>query len=177
MDKVASVTTVAVGDGSGPELFDWVLEVVNEGPDPAVGVVVNDIIPSSLTITGVSSSYFTCSTSGQTVNCTRDTMPPSGRPGTITVSVSLPDSAAAGAIENVANVTSNVPDPNLDNSDDAVVDVVAQQPLRDPGAAAGDAAPDRFERHQPDAQDRSAAPRIGAVGVLGACRRRGVTVG
>ncbi|MCB0966966.1 MAG: DUF11 domain-containing protein [Ilumatobacter sp.] len=177
IDKVASVTTVAVGDGSGPELFDWVLEVVNEGPDPAVGVVVNDIIPSSLTITGVSSSYFTCSTSGQTVNCTRDTMPV-GASGTITVSVSLPDSAAAGAIENVANVTSNVPDPNLDNnSDDAVVDVVAQQPPVTQAPPPVTLPPTGSNGTSPMLKIGLLLLAIGAVGVLGARRRRGVTVG
>ena len=175
IEKTASVAVVSVGDDGGAEQFDWTLDVANAGPDPAVDVVVRDIIPSVLTITGVSSDYFDCSTSGRTVTCTRDTMPV-GASGTVTISVSLPDSAEAGTIENVGNVESNVPDPNLsNNSDDASVDVVAQRPPVTQAPPPVTLPPTGSNSTSPLIQLGLLLLAAGALGVLTARRRRGLT--
>ncbi len=174
IEKTASVAIVAVGDGTGAETFDWTLDVANAGPDPAVDVVVQDIIPSVLTVTGVSSDYFDCSTSGQTVTCTRGTMPVGGA-GSITISVSLPDSAIAGPIENVGTVESNVPDPDLsNNSDDAAVDVVSQEPPVTQAPPPVTLPPTGSNGTSPMIQIGLLLLAVGAIGVVGARRRRGI---
>ena len=120
--KTASVPQVGAGGG-----FSWILDVTNNGPDPASGVVVGDIVPSSLQITGVTSAQFTCTTTGNNVSCTKASMAV-GEKGTVTITVSVPASAVDGTIQNVGTVQSNLPDPNLsNNSDDASVVVVAAQ--------------------------------------------------
>ncbi|HTH04232.1 MAG TPA: hypothetical protein VL916_00110, partial [Ilumatobacteraceae bacterium] len=112
------------GAGGG---FSWILSVTNNGPDPAFGVVVGDIVPSSLQVTGVQSAEFSCSAAGNSVSCTKATMAV-GEKGTVTINVSVPASAASGSIQNIGTVVSDLPDPVLtNNSDDASVDIVAQQ--------------------------------------------------
>ncbi len=120
--KTASVPQVGAGGG-----FSWILSVTNNGPDPAFGVVVGDIVPASLQVTGVQSAEFNCSTNGNSVSCTKATMAV-GEKGTVTINVSVPASAPDGSIQNIGTVESNLPDPDLtNNSDDASVDIVAQQ--------------------------------------------------
>jgi uncharacterized repeat protein (TIGR01451 family) len=121
--KGASVPQVGAGT-----TFDWVLEVTNLGPATAVGVSVTDVVPSSLTVTGVTSTFFDCTRSGNTVTCTRPSLAVDAS-GLITITVSVPASATSGTIENVGEVGSQTPDPNLsNNTDDASVTVVAQIP-------------------------------------------------
>ena len=67
--KTASVAQVGAGGG-----FDWVLEITNNGPGIAVNVEIGDIVPSQLSVTGVTSSDFSCSNSGNTVTCTKASM-------------------------------------------------------------------------------------------------------
>ncbi|TDT14717.1 putative repeat protein (TIGR01451 family) [Ilumatobacter fluminis] len=121
--KTASVATV----GAGGE-FNWVLDVENLGPAPAIDVVVGDLVPTDVTVTAVSSSFFDCSRSGNDVTCTRPQMAV-GASGTITITVSVPANDEGGIVENVGTVEASTPDPNLDNnSDDASVVIVAQIP-------------------------------------------------
>ena len=120
--KTASVAQVGAGGG-----FNWVLDITNNGPGVAVNVKVGDIVPSRLTVTGVSSSQFTCSHVGNTVSCTKPSMAV-GETGKVTVAVVVPATGVGGVVVNVGTVTADTPDPNLvNNSDDASVDVVAQQ--------------------------------------------------
>ncbi|HEY3485269.1 MAG TPA: LPXTG cell wall anchor domain-containing protein, partial [Ilumatobacteraceae bacterium] len=123
--KNASVTTAERGTS-----FNWVLDVVNNGPQPATNAVVSDTVPAPLVVTGVSSAQFSCSNAGNVVTCTKASMAV-GETGQITVAVSVPADAAAGNITNVGSVQAVTPDPNLtNNSDDASVTVppVAVQP-------------------------------------------------
>jgi uncharacterized repeat protein (TIGR01451 family) len=121
--KDASVPQVGAGGA-----FTWVLNVTNNGPDTATAVEIGDIVPSQLVVTGVSSSQFNCTTSGNAVTCTKPAMAV-GETGQITISVSVPASAASATVTNVGTVEAVTPDPNLtNNSDDASVDIVAQAP-------------------------------------------------
>ena len=121
--KDASVPQVGAGGA-----FNWVLNVTNNGPDAATAVKVGDIVPSPLVVTGVSSSQFNCTNSGNAVTCTKPTMAV-GETGQITIAVSVPASAASATVTNVGTVEAVTPDPNLgNNSDDASVDIVAQAP-------------------------------------------------
>ena len=123
--KSASVATAERGT-----TFTWTLDVVNNGPNPATNVVVSDTVPSTLTVTGVTSAQLSCSNAGNVVTCTKPSMAV-GETAKINVSVSVPADAAAGNIVNVGSVQAVTPDPNLtNNSDDASVTVppVAVQP-------------------------------------------------
>ena len=102
------------------------LDVTNNGPDTATAVVVGDIVPSQLTVTGVTSSQFNCTHTGNNVSCTKLAMAV-GEKGQITIAVSVPATAASGTVVNVGTVEARTPDPDLtNNSDDASVVVVAQ---------------------------------------------------
>jgi uncharacterized repeat protein (TIGR01451 family)/LPXTG-motif cell wall-anchored protein len=121
---IKSASQPQVGAGGG---FTWQLAVINNGPDPATAVVVSDIVPSQFTVTGVTSSQFSCSHSGNTVSCTKPSMAV-GETGQIAIAVTVPASAASGSVTNVGTVTATTPDPNTtNNSDDASVSLVAQQ--------------------------------------------------
>ena len=121
--KSASVPQVGAGGG-----FTWLLDVTNNGPDPAVSVVINDIVPGQVTVTGVTSAQFSCSNSGNTVTCTKASMAV-GETGAISIAVTVPTSAASGTVDNIGTVTATTPDNNpSNNSDDASVTIVAQAP-------------------------------------------------
>ncbi len=121
--KNASVPQVGAGGG-----FTWLLDVTNNGPDPAVSVVINDIVPGQVTVTGVTSAQFACSNSGNTVTCTKPSMAV-GETGAISIAVTVPLTAATATINNIGSVTATTPDNNLtNNSDDASVTIVAQAP-------------------------------------------------
>ena len=117
--KTASVSTTGPGGA-----FNWILTVTNDGPDTAVAVEVGDVVPSSLTVGDVTSSFFTCGRSGNVLTCTRPAMAP-GESGVITIAVTVAGTPIDGPIVNVGTVESETPDPDLtNNSDDASVDVV-----------------------------------------------------
>jgi uncharacterized repeat protein (TIGR01451 family)/LPXTG-motif cell wall-anchored protein len=121
--KTASVAQVGAGGG-----FTWLLDVTNNGPDPATNVSVSDIVPGQLTVTGVTSAQFSCSNSGNTVTCTKPSMAV-GEAGVIAIAVTVPATAVSGNVTNVGSVTATQPDSNLsNNSDDASVTIVAQAP-------------------------------------------------
>lgn len=123
--KNASVSQVGAGGG-----FDWVLDVVNNGPGAALNVKVGDIVPAPLVVTAVSSAQFTCGFSGNSVTCTKPSMAV-GESGRVTITVSVPATATGGTVVNVGTVEATTPDPNMsNNSDDASVVIVAQsQPV------------------------------------------------
>jgi hypothetical protein len=120
---VKSAGAPLIGAGGG---FDWVLDVTNNGPGRAVSVVVSDTVPASLTVTGVTSTQFTCTAAGNAVTCTRPAMQP-GETGRITISVVVPTTAAGGSITNTGSATASTPETNLTNNvDDAVIQIVEQ---------------------------------------------------
>jgi len=127
---LAIVKTASVATADRGTTFNWVLDVVNNGPSTATTVAVSDTVPAPLVVTGVSSAQFSCSNAGNVVTCTSPSMA-AGATGQINVTVSVPVDAAAGPILNVGSVSSITPDSNLtNNSDDASVTVppVAVQP-------------------------------------------------
>lgn len=117
--KDASVAVTGPGNA-----FNWTLVVTNNGPGTALDVEVDDLVPSSLTVGDVTSSFFDCTRSGNAVSCTRPSMAV-GASGTITIAVTVNGTAVNGPITNVGTVESSTPDPDLtNNSDDATVEVV-----------------------------------------------------
>ena len=120
--KTASQDQVGAGGG-----FNWVLQITNNGPGTAVNVDIGDLVPSTVTVTGVTSSDFTCSNTGNAVTCTRVSLAV-GASGTVTIAVTVPATAVGGTVVNVGTVESDTPDPDLtNNSDDALVVIVAQE--------------------------------------------------
>ena len=169
IDKTASVATVGAGGG-----FNWVLVVENLGPAPAIDVVVGDLVPSAVTVTGVTSSFFDCSRSGNDVTCTRPEMAV-GASGTITIAVTVPTNAEGGNVDNLGRVEASTPDPNLDNnSDDATVVVVAQIP---PTSVAPTIPATGSNSTEPVVKTAMVLLMLGALGLVAARRRRpdGVT--
>jgi uncharacterized repeat protein (TIGR01451 family) len=125
MAIVKNASQSQVGAGGG---FNWVLDVTNNGPSTATAVVVGDIVPNQLTVTGVSSSQFSCTHTGNSVSCTKASMAV-GETGQVTITVSVPLNAASGTVVNVGTVEATTPDRDLsNNSDDASVTLVAQAP-------------------------------------------------
>ncbi len=119
--KSASVTQIGAGGG-----FDWTLDITNNGPGVAVNVEISDLVPAAVTVTGVTSSDFACGNTGNTVTCTVASLAV-GASGEVTITVSVPATAAGGTVDNIGTVESDTPDPDLtNNSDDASVIIVAQ---------------------------------------------------
>jgi uncharacterized repeat protein (TIGR01451 family) len=121
--KAASVVQAGAGG-----VFDWTLAITNNGPGTATNVRIGDLVPRSVTVTGVSSTDFACSRTGNDVTCTRATMA-AGQSGTVRIAVAVPANTPTGTVSNVGTVQSDTPDPDLtNNSDGASVDLVAQSP-------------------------------------------------
>jgi uncharacterized repeat protein (TIGR01451 family) len=108
--------------------FDYVIQVNNEGPDPAANPSLSFPLPASIAFqseslpAGWSCNAITPGTVGATVTCTAATLPVGSEAFTITAS-SPP--TASGTFSTTATVSSTTPDPNInDNTFD--VDVIIQ---------------------------------------------------
>ena len=113
--------------GAGGEIT-WTLTVTNNGPGTALNVEVGDIMPSTVTVTKVSSAQFSCSNTSNVITCKKASMAV-GETGTVTIVTNVPANSAGGTVTNVGTVESDTRDDNLsNNSDNASVDVVAQRP-------------------------------------------------
>jgi uncharacterized repeat protein (TIGR01451 family) len=121
--KTASVPAPEQGTS-----FDWNLTVINNGPANATNVEVFDNVPNTLTVTGVTSSDFTCTNNGNAVTCTRPELTV-GSSGAITIKVTVKD-GTVGSVVNTGEVTATEPDPDpTDNTDSATVNVPATETL------------------------------------------------
>jgi uncharacterized repeat protein (TIGR01451 family) len=85
-------------------LFTYLLTVVNHGPGTATGVMVNDPLPSGLTLVSATPTQGTCSGT-TTINCSLGTLAAQVT-ATITLVVRLPMKSAGTIIRNAAIVTS-----------------------------------------------------------------------
>jgi fimbrial isopeptide formation D2 family protein/uncharacterized repeat protein (TIGR01451 family) len=97
----------------------YTLTATNNGPNPAAGVVVVDVVPRGLTPTSVTpanAANWTCTIAGQTVTCTY--VPAAFAVGAVEkVAVTvLVGQAAYPSVTNVATVTSSTPDQNPPNN-------------------------------------------------------------
>jgi uncharacterized repeat protein (TIGR01451 family) len=125
---LAIVKSAPVGPFAPGSTFAWTLLVTNNGPAVANDVLVTDVVPSTLVVTGVSSADFSCGFTGNSVSCTRPSLAV-GASGTITITVQVPADNQTTSITNIGVVSASTPDPVPENnSDDATVPLVAQQP-------------------------------------------------
>jgi uncharacterized repeat protein (TIGR01451 family) len=99
--KTASTATVTVG-----ETFDYVLTVINNGPDTATNVVVSDPLPANFSLISASSTQGSC-TGTTTITCNVGTML-DGATVTITITGTV---TTTPSLSNTATVTASETDP------------------------------------------------------------------
>lgn len=92
----------------------YTLNVTNNGPSMATGVVITDLLPPEVSFSSASASQGSVSESGGTVTANIGTLA-SGASATITLNVDVDDSARGG-ISNSAAVVSNETDANPANN-------------------------------------------------------------
>lgn len=92
----------------------YTLTARNDGPNTATNVRVVDNLPSSVSVDSTSSSAGSCTTSGQTVICTFDTLAV-GTEETITIVVT-PQDSGQNTITNSAVISADQADPDTSNN-------------------------------------------------------------
>lgn len=121
IDKSASSPTVDAGDP-----VSYTLEVVNDGPGAASGVVVHDDIPATIQPTSVVAPGFACGAlppAGGTLRCDATGDIADGETRTITVDGTALDVGDRKA-DNAARVEAQTPDPRLTNNSDLTEQVI-----------------------------------------------------
>lgn len=104
--KTASISSLIPGQS-----FFYTISVKNNGPNTASAVLVNDVLPSSLNFVSATSSVGTWTAPNWSIgNLAKDEI------ATLTLNVSVKETAAAGSISNTALVTSITADPNSNNN-------------------------------------------------------------
>lgn len=92
--------------------IDYTITVTNAGPDAALNAVVTDKLPKGTTFVSATTANGTCTVKGTQLTCTLGGLS-NGATATIELRVTAP--TKAGTISNVADVTSDVTDPNKAN--------------------------------------------------------------
>lgn len=108
--------SITKSDSPDPYLggvLSYTVQVTNNGPVVATGVVATDTLPGGVTFLSASNDHGSCVEAAGVVTCTIGTLAV-GETATITIAV-LP--TKTGAILNVAKVTGNETDPNLQNNE------------------------------------------------------------
>jgi uncharacterized repeat protein (TIGR01451 family) len=117
VSKTANANSVTVGDN-----ITYTIVVTDAGDGSATGVVITDNLPAGVSFVSVTPD--SCGHAEGVVTCEPDTLDPD--PFTVTIVVKT---TATGEPRNVATVTSDQTDANLeDNTDDATVTVNPEQP-------------------------------------------------
>ncbi|RYX96494.1 MAG: DUF11 domain-containing protein [Comamonadaceae bacterium] len=110
-----SVTKVASSSiGTVGQTVNYFITFGNLGPSTAANVTVTDVLPAGLTLVGVQASSGTIGSTTASLTLGIATLPPGGS-GTVTLTVSI-GADAASSIVNVANISSQTPDPSTANN-------------------------------------------------------------
>ncbi|MCA0294661.1 MAG: DUF11 domain-containing protein [Actinobacteria bacterium] len=123
--KTHDAADVRVGDD-----LDFTLQVTNDGPSIAREVTVTDTLPDSLEYVSATGDGWTCTATGQEVDCTLDDPLAVGDATPITVTVTVL-AAAYPSVDNTATVDATTPDPNDENN--SSTDTVTVPPKVDLG--------------------------------------------
>jgi uncharacterized repeat protein (TIGR01451 family) len=126
--KSVSPSTIIVDPASGirPRIT-YTMSLTNDGPSPAAGVVVADPLPAGLQPVSVTTTAGTCVISGANVTCQIGTLAANAT-ATVTLIVEVPASQAAGAVTNIASVSSATSDPVGETSASSAVVQVQVSP-------------------------------------------------
>jgi len=120
--KVDLVDPVVLDGEGATALIEYELTVTNHGPDPAYDVVVEDVLPESLTFVSVSSSDGPCAHSDGVIHCALGTMAVGD---VVIISVVVATEPLGEVTEpepvNVVEVRSSTQDPNPTNNRDQEV--------------------------------------------------------
>ncbi|BDZ49349.1 hypothetical protein GCM10025867_15900 [Frondihabitans sucicola] len=120
--KAVTPTTATAGDD-----VTYTLHALNAGPSDALNAVLDDTLPTGITVTDVQAPPgATCGqpTDGS-IRCQWATLA-SGADATVTVTATVAADAPAGALTNTASIASPTPDPDTENNA-ASVDVSIEQ--------------------------------------------------
>ncbi|KJQ53964.1 DUF11 domain-containing protein [Microbacterium sp. SA39] len=137
VQKTASAAEVAAGDA-----LDFEIAVSNLGSADAVGVTLDDTLPSGLRVTGVDApAGADCTFSDESLRCLWATFPVGG-PSTVVVHAAVAADAPAGTLINTASVVSPSQDPDAtNNADSARVEVTQSADVRVQKSAAATPVP------------------------------------
>ncbi|HEY2666660.1 MAG TPA: SBBP repeat-containing protein [Actinomycetota bacterium] len=103
--------------------FTYTLTTTDNGPSPATGVTVTDLLPAAETFASASPG---CTNTSGTVVCTMGNLA-SGASATATITVTP---TSVGAVTNTATVSANEADPNPANNSSSATTTVSTAPLR-----------------------------------------------
>lgn len=99
------------------------IEPRNSGPAAGTDVVVTDVLPTGWTFVSASGPNWSCSAAGQTVTCSRATLP-MGATDNIALVATAPDNAQVGptgsSYTNTASIAASSNDPNPGNNSGSV---------------------------------------------------------
>jgi len=119
--SIAADLEIVKTDSADPlqpgDAFGYTLTVTNHGPADATAVHIADLVPSGLTVTGVTSTSGTCGAVGNVVDCTLASLP-NGATWTVDVSVQTSVSDAGTVYTNTATVDGTELDPVAANDSD-----------------------------------------------------------
>ncbi|MEM7093500.1 MAG: hypothetical protein AAF567_10900 [Actinomycetota bacterium] len=106
--KVDDVDPVTAGNQ-----FAYTIDVINDGPSPAINAIVTDMLPAGLTFV----SGAGCSALGPIVTCNLATPLGVGATDSAVITVLADADGPATTVTNTATVTSDTTDPNVTNND------------------------------------------------------------
>lgn len=110
ISKIDSADPVAAGSN-----YSYTLTVTNAGPSTVSQAIVTDTLPAGVQYLGASGMGWICAEAAGTVSCTRATL----AVGTSQITVDVRAPSEGGSVLNVANVSSDTPDPEPgDDQDD-----------------------------------------------------------
>ncbi|KQQ92939.1 hypothetical protein ASF62_14210 [Leifsonia sp. Leaf325] len=113
--NLAVTKTVAPdpSEAGGPVSFSML--VVNNGPNPARGVVLTDPIPAGITVTGTTATQGSCAADADPVSCELGTLA-SGASATVVVTGRTDPGSTETSVTDIATVTSTTSDPDLSDN-------------------------------------------------------------
>lgn len=120
VDPMADLTmfkTASTGIVNRNSLLTYTLHMNNNGPSVAMSITVTDSLPISVTTNSATGIGWTCNHAGNSVTCTRGSLPVGAAPNILIV-VTTPN--VGGVITNTATIAASTFDPNAANNTDDV---------------------------------------------------------